>query len=447
MSLASNPQLASPATARRLETALLVHVDLTGLPVSHPPDPDELATLARSAGVVVLGLERFSRPQADPRYFIGVGKVEALQARLADDPDAVVLFNHELSPSQGRNLEKALAHRVLSRTELILDIFAQRARTFEGKLQVELAQLKHQASRLVRGWTHLERQRGGIGLRGPGETQLETDRRLIMRRIQQLQAKLRSVQAQRQQNRRQRRKQAIPTVAVVGYTNAGKSTLFNRLTAADTYVADQLFATLDPTTRWIQLPPVGAVALTDTVGFIHALPHDLVAAFRATLEETQEASLLLHVVDAASEQREAMQAAVQEVLTELGAAQTPQLRVYNKIDALGLPARIEYAATGLPSAVWLSAQTGAGLDLLHQALAQHLAPQPLNLCLVLPYTAGALHAQAHERGWIQAEAVLETGWRLTLELPPQIWENWQQQLGLYPAGAASGALASQQTPP
>ncbi len=425
---ADAPQLIGTPTELQAEQALLVHVDLPAR-VASRPDPDELCTLARSAGVEVLALERLTRARPDPRYFIGSGKVESLRLQLMATPQAVVLFNHDLSPSQGRNLEKALERRVISRTELILDIFAQRARTFEGKLQVELAQLKHQASRLTRGWTHLERQGGGIGLRGPGETQLETDRRLIVRRIQQLQAKLAAVRAQRQQSRRARRKQGLPAVALVGYTNAGKSTLFNQLTEADVYVADQLFATLDPTTRWLQLPPVGAISLTDTVGFIRDLPHDLVAAFRSTLEETHEADLLLHVIDAAAAERDTMQLAVNQVLAELGAADTPQLLVFNKLDQCpGAVARIERDLDGLPSAVWLSAHTGEGLNLLRQALAERLAPTAIALCLYLPYTYGELRAQAHRHGWLRAEDTDANGWRLTLELPPKIWENWACQL-------------------
>jgi len=330
----------------------------------------EFEELAASAGASVVDIVTTRRYSPDPKTFIGRGKADEIVERIQQLGAELVLFNHSLSPSQERNLEQLFQCRVLDRTGLILDIFAQRARTFEGKLQVELAQLKHLSTRLVRGWTHLERQKGGIGLRGPGETQLETDRRLLGQRIKQINKRLEKVRKQREQGRASRRKAEVPTVALVGYTNAGKSTLFNALTTADVYVQDQLFATLDPTLRKLPLEQGQSVILADTVGFIRHLPHDLVEAFRSTLQETEEAHLLLHIIDASDDMRAENIIAVDTVLDEIGASDVPQIQIFNKIDRLEVAPRIDRDDAGRVTRIWVSAKTGAGLDLIHQVLAE-----------------------------------------------------------------------------
>ena len=330
----------------------------------------EIQLLVSSAGVIVKNLVRGKRDRPDPAYYAGKGKVDQIAEAVAADDAQLVVFNHELSPVQERNLEKRLRCRVIDRTSLILDIFAQRARSHEGKLQVELAQLDHLATRLVRGWTHLERQKGGIGMRGPGESQLETDRRLLGKRVKVLKEKLIKVEAQRAVQRRSRNRAHVLSVSLVGYTNAGKSTLFNSLTRAGVYAADQLFATLDTTTRKLHTSATAGVVLSDTVGFIRRLPHTLVAAFRATLEETVHADLLLHVVDASSADRDAQIAAVNTVLKEIGADAIPQLLVYNKIDLTAYSPRVENDECGNITRAWISAQKGQGLDLLRNALGQ-----------------------------------------------------------------------------
>src|SRR5574340_1604740 len=342
-------------------------------------DPDfsesvaELRLLAAGAGLDILGEVQGRRSRPDAALFVGSGKADEIAALVAATEADVVIFNHELSPAQERNLERRLHCRVIDRVSLILDIFARRAQSAEGKLQVELAQLQHLSTRLVRGWSHLERQRGGVGMRGPGEKQLETDRRLIGVRVKALRDRLSKLGKQRRTQRRSRARQQVLSVALVGYTNAGKSTLFNALTRAGAYAADQLFATLDTTTRKIYLPKVGEVVLSDTVGFITRLPHDLVAAFRATLEATAEADLLLHVIDSASPGRERQIEAVDKVLREIGAEAVPQIRVYNKLDLTGVAPGVGRDEYGRLHSVYISAQTGAGLDLLRDALTEILA--------------------------------------------------------------------------
>ncbi len=329
---------------------------------------EEIQQLTESAGVSVRAVIRGKRQRPDSALYAGKGKVEEIAQSLAANKAGLVIFNHELSPAQERNLEKILNCRVVDRVSLILDIFARRARSHEGKLQVELAQVEHLSTRLVRGWTHLERQKGGIGLRGPGETQLETDRQLLGKRVKMLKEKLAKVQSQRAVQLRARGRSNLMAVSLVGYTNAGKSTLFNRMTRAGVYAADQLFATLDTTTRKLHSEHGSRIVLSDTVGFIRRLPHTLVASFRATLEETVQAGVLLHVVDAASEDREAQIVAVNQVLAEIGADAVPQIRVMNKIDRRGLPARIERDEYGRISTVWASAQSGEGVDFIRLAL-------------------------------------------------------------------------------
>ncbi len=333
----------------------------------------EIVQLAESARIGVAAVLQGRRAKPDPALFAGKGKVEELAALLERTGAKLAIFNHELSPAQERNLEKRLDCRVVDRVSLILDIFAQRAHSHEGKLQVELAQLAHLSTRLVRGWTHLERQKGGIGLRGPGETQLETDRRLLGKRVKLLKDKLAAVANQRDVQRRARRRASMLSVSLAGYTNAGKSTLFNALTRANAYAADQLFATLDTTTRRVHLPSGAPLVLSDTVGFIRRLPHTLVAAFRATLEEAVQADLLVHVIDAGSTVRDAQIAAVNAVLAEIGAAQIPQLMIYNKIDLTGGAPRLERDEYGKISGIWISAKTGSGLDLVKLALEEYAA--------------------------------------------------------------------------
>ncbi len=403
------------------ERAVLVNVALA--PPASPGDPAEFAELAGSAGVRCVGTLSARRDRPDPRHYIGDGKAEELKALVAELEADVVLFDRTLSPAQERNLERLIGCRVIDRTGVILDIFAQRARSFEGQLQVEMAQLRHLSTRLVRGWTHLERQRGGIGLRGPGETQLETDRRLIGHRIKQLNEKLDRLRRQRQQSVRARRRASLNTAALVGYTNAGKSTLFNRLTSSETYAADQLFATLDTTLRRMQVPGEHPVLLSDTVGFIRDLPPDLVAAFHATLDETKDATLLLHVIDASTEDMAAKREEVIAVLERIGARETPVLEVYNKIDRCAdVASRIERDEHGTPVAVWVSAQTGEGLELLRAAIAERLDLEKLARRIALAPADGRLRAQLYEMGAVLHEKLLdEGGWQLDVTLSPSRW--------------------------
>jgi GTP-binding protein HflX len=364
------------------------------------------------------------RTAPHPRTFIGSGKLEEIRDEVNLQEAEVVMFNHILSPSQERNLEQELECRVLDRTGLILDIFAQRARTHEGKLQVELAQLQHVATRLVRGWTHLERQKGGIGLRGPGETQLETDRRLLRIRIKSITARLEKVRKQRDQGRRSRKRQEIPTVSLVGYTNAGKSTLFNYITDSGVYAADQLFATLDPTLRRLELENVGPVVLADTVGFIAHLPHKLVEAFKATLEETLNADLLLHVIDAASDEREDNIYQVHEVLQEIGADEIPRLEIYNKLDLLEQKPRIDRNADGVPERVWLSAATGDGVSLLLQAVSEVVGQDMVDEQLEIAPDQGGLRAALYRLGAVESENYSDDGVaHLQVRLPRADWNR------------------------
>jgi GTPase len=381
-----------------------------------------------------------TRARPDPKYFVGSGKADEIR-QCAEEHDAeVVLVDQTLTPSQERNLEKLTGRRVLDRNGLILDIFAQRARSFEGKLQVELAQLSHLSSRLVRGWTHLERQKGGIGLRGPGETQLETDRRLVAKRIRTLKGRLEKLARQRDTSRHVRREVPVPTVALVGYTNAGKSTLFNALTGAATYVANQLFATLDPTVRRIELPQVGEVVLADTVGFVRSLPHELVAAFRSTLQEAQDADLLLHVVDASDPLRDERIGQVREVLKGIGAGELRELVVFNKIDISGDAPQVVAGPEGIAAQAWVSAVSGAGLPELRESLAQAVRPHQLRRTLHLSLEAAAARSDLYRRNAVREERQCDDGsWELDLELEAAEFAKLLGARGVSPVDSADSA--------
>jgi GTPase len=399
------------------ERAVLVRLGL-GAPIE-PEDLEEFTQLAVSAGAEPVATLTGRREKPDPRFFLGSGKADELRSVAELHAADVVLVDHELSAGQERNLERHVGRRVLDRNGLILDIFAQRARSAEGKLQVELAQLKHIGSRLVRGWTHLERQKGGIGLRGPGETQLETDRRLVAQRVRVLTKRLEKLKQQRETGRRARAQVPVPSIALVGYTNAGKSTLFRALTGADAYVADQLFATLDPTVRRVTLPGGTKIVVADTVGFIRDLPHELIAAFQSTLTEAREATLLLHVIDASDPRREERMDQVNAVLVDVGAGEIPQIRVYNKVDRLEAVPHIERDADGRALRVWISAIRSQGLDLLAQAVAERLARAARRARIRVPASAGALRAQLFAAGVVRGDRANEDG---SLELDVELSE-------------------------
>ena len=427
------------------ERAVLVRIGV-GAPATEQ-DLSEFRALAISAGAEPLATIGGFRSRPDPRLFVGSGKAEQIKAAAAEHAADVVLFDHALSPSQERNLEKLVERRVLDRNGLILDIFAQRARSFEGKLEVELAQLKHMATRLVRGWTHLERQKGGIGLRGPGETQLETDRRLLANRIRTLTRRLEKLQRQRETGRQQRREVPVPTVAIVGYTNAGKSTLFNALTGADALVADQLFATLDPTVRRIRLPGAQIAVLADTVGFVRDLPHELVAAFRSTLQEARDATLLLHVIDASDPQRLERIDQVNQVLESIGAGAIPQVELFNKIDRIGLEPHAERDENARVKRIWVAAAPRIGLDAVRAALAEQLWPQMARETVRVSLAGAGARSRLYRDKRILAERTLDDGgWELDVEMTPEQLETLCREPGVMrmpapaPCAVADGYL-------
>lgn len=409
------------------EVSILVHISIDS--ESEREDPAEFEELAISAGAMPVAFLGGSRRHPTPNYFVGSGKLDEISAAVEAHHADLVLFNHSLSPSQERNLESHLKCRVLDRTGLILDIFAQRARSHEGKLQVELAQLQHLSTRLKRGWTHLDRQKGGIGMRGAGETQLELDQRMIGQRIKAINKSLTKVRSQREQGRRARKRAEVPTVSLVGYTNAGKSTLFNQLTNAGTYAADQLFATLDSTLRKVSLPNFGPAILADTVGFISHLPHGLVEAFRATLEETAQADLLLHVIDASNESHLEFTSEVNNVLAEIGAQSVVQLQVMNKLDLVsdGEP-HIERNEKGKPIRVWVSAKSGAGMKLLLEAISELLCGNLVTACLRIPPQHSKLRSQLYEKEYIESERVTDTGcYEVDVRLPGEELDRIRNQ--------------------
>lgn len=406
------------------DKSLLVHVGAESVDNSRD-EIDEFRELAVSAGLEVCDLLTGVRTRPDPKTFVGSGKLDEIRTLAHMHKVDVVLFGQRLSASQERNLEKALEVRVLDRNSLILDIFAQRARTYEGKLQVELAQLEHLSTRLVRGWTHLERQKGGIGLRGPGETQLETDRRLLGIRVKTIKGRLERVRKQREQGRQSRSRSGTATVALVGYTNAGKSTLFNRLTHERVYAADQLFATLDPTLRRLDLSGGRHVVLADTVGFIRHLPHALVDAFRSTLTETREATLLLHVVDVSDDERQHRMEDVDTVLQEIGAGSVAQLIVYNKLDQTENRPHVERCVGGKPVAVWVSALKDVGMQELRDAIAELTTEARIAGWVILTPAQGKIRAMLHEQQAVVDENVLNDGrFVCHIDVDRAVWASW-----------------------
>ncbi len=413
------------------ERTLLVYVELPTNRHMHNAE-QEFSELAKSCGVSIIKAFKVNRNIPNPQYFIGTGKTQELAEYVHQHDIDLVIFSSELSPSQERNLEKKLSCQVMDRTGLILDIFALRAKSFEGRLQVELAQLKHLSTRLVRGWTHLERQKGGIGLRGPGETQLETDRRLIGGRIKYLNKRLEKVYKQRELGRKSRVKNALPMVALAGYTNAGKSTLFNTLTKAKVFADDQLFATLDSTIRRVVLPGSGEAVLADTVGFIQDLPHDLVEAFKSTLEETRQANVILHVVDASDEYSHDKVDQVEDIIDEIGAGDVPSILVMNKIDCIEhAKPRIDKNQEGNVYRVWISAKTGEGIDLLYQALSEQLSGMMTHARIALDVSSSYIRSEIHNIGYVVSEKMDDFGqWTLEINVTKHYLSKLLQKQGV-----------------
>ena len=412
------------------ERTILVHVELTSS--NQPANVDEFKLLAESSGLNILQTLTVKRSFTKAQYFIGTGKVDELASLVKENDVELVIFSLQLSPSQERNLEKAFKCQVMDRTGLILDIFALRASSFEGKLQVELAQLKHLSTRLVRGWTHLERQKGGIGLRGPGETQLETDKRLISLRIKNINKRLSKVHKQHDLGRKSRVKNQLPMISLAGYTNAGKSTLFNLLTQSQVYADDKLFATLDSTIRRVMLPASGEAVIADTVGFIQDLPHELIEAFKSTLEETRQANVLLHVVDASDPNNRDKIEQVEEIIEQIDAQEIPRIIVMNKIDGIDdFKPRIDKDHEGKIYRVWLSAHTGDGIELLYEALSERLSGMMTCASIKLDVQSAYIRSEIHKVGFIQKEIMNEFGqWLLEINVTSHYLERLLDKQGV-----------------